>query len=74
LWMMTGFLHNRVDVCDTSGTIASSETKPALADDMCYSSSLEQRRGRCAKGGEAMVEEVEQVEQEEGVSDGGFGG
>ncbi|KAF2431956.1 hypothetical protein EJ08DRAFT_659634 [Tothia fuscella] len=75
LWMLTGF--RRVDVCDPSGPVASTETRPAPTDEMCPSDSLEQRAwALCslaanAKGGETMVEE--EVEQEEGVSDGGFG-
>lgn len=73
LRMMTGF--RRMDVCDTPCLVASSETRPAPADDMCYTGSLEQR-ALCSSAANAKASETtveEEVEQEESVSDGGFG-
>jgi hypothetical protein len=70
LWIMTGF--RRVDVCDLSGLVASSETRPAPADEMYSGGSLEQRaRALCSLAADAKAGET--GEEEEEVSDSGFG-
>jgi hypothetical protein len=73
LWMMTGF--RQVDVCDPAGLAASSETRPALANEMCFSGSLEQRaRALCSLAADAKAGETAEAEEEEGGgSDSGFG-
>jgi len=72
LWMMTGF--RRVDICDPSGLVASSESRPAPADEICSSGSLEQRaRALCSLAAEAKAGETVEGKEEEGVSGSGFG-
>jgi hypothetical protein len=71
LWIMTGF--RRIDVCGRSGLIASSETRPAPADEICSSGSLEQRaRALCSLAADTKAGETAAEEEEEGVSDSGF--
>jgi hypothetical protein len=61
LWMMTGFLRNRVDLRDASALPAGGETRQAPTDDMCHSSNLEERaRVLCSLAGNAKAGEMEE--------------